>query len=172
MKLSISDEVLAEIGKITVIFGLIEFSLAEIIGRIVTHGGQRHALGTIVTAEMSFKQRMSTLDSVLRLGLGEDHEAVRQFDEIKPLLFDAEQKRNTVVHSAWINDSDAADPHTMFRVKATARARRGLRTDFVKTTLSDLQQTAYTLGSAYSRLCVFESRFHSDPDEEPTEASS
>src|SRR5260370_4239753 len=130
MKINLSDQVLAEIGKIVVIFSLIEQSLSEIIGAIVTVGGRHRALGTVVTADLSFGQRVSTLNSLLLLALPSDHEAVAEFNMLRPILFDAEQKRNAVVHSVWGKSERAADEHTLVRWKVTAKSRRGLRQDF------------------------------------------
>ena len=86
MKINISDEVLVEIGKSTVLFSYIESSLSEIIARIVTVGGRVHELGVIMTAELSFQQRIGTLDSLLLLALGKDSPVVADFNRIKPLL--------------------------------------------------------------------------------------
>ena len=97
MKINISDDVLSEIGKITITFSLIEDSLANIISKVVTVGGRRHELGTIITAELSFRQLVSTLSSLLLFALGKDNEYVAQFERVKPLLFKAEQERNIVV---------------------------------------------------------------------------
>ena len=172
MEINLSDEILVEIGKITVVFGLIEDSLSEIIGRIVTVGGRIRELGIIVTAELSFKQKISVLTSLLRLALEEDNEAIKQFERIKPLLFDAEQKRNVVVHSVWAKDEESADAHGVLRIKSTAKSRRGLRTDFISMSLDDLQQTANALGNAYGQLCVFELRFHSDAGEDHSDGAA
>lgn len=172
MKINISDEILAEIGKITVVFGLIEASLCEIITRIITVGGRVRELGVIVTAELSFKQRVSILTSLLLLALERDSEVIKQCERIKPLLFDAEQKRNAVVHSAWAKDSESVDPHGVIRMKSTAKSRHGLRTDFIARSLDDLRQTTDLLGNAYGQLCVFELQFHSDSGKDRSESDA
>jgi len=162
MQINISNEILAEIGKATVLFGLIESSLGEIIGKIITVGGRRRELGVIVTAELSFKQRVAAVNSLLLLALGKDNEVVAQFDRLKPVLFQAEQERNTVVHSVWAKDAEAVDPHAVIRMKASAKPRQGLRTDFVAMSLKDLQRTTTLLATAYGQLCLFELHFHED----------
>ena len=172
MEINISDEILVEIGKITVVFGLIEHSLSEIIGRIVTVGGRVRELGTIVTAELSFKQRVSVLTSLLLLALEKDNDAIKQFNRLKPLLFDAEQKRNVVVHSVWAKDEESADPHGVLRIKSTAKSRHGLRIDFIAMSLDDLRRITDLLGKAYGQLCVFELQFHSDSAEDRSESDA
>ena len=162
VKISLSDEVLAEIGKITVVFGLIESSLAEIIGRIVTVGGRRRELGMIVTAELSFRQLVAIVDSLLLFALGEDHDVVAEFGRIKPKLFQGEQHRNVVIHSVWANQSGSVDPHAAVRMKATAKQKKGLRADFVEMGLNDLQRITDVLGEAYGQLCLFELHFQEE----------
>jgi hypothetical protein len=170
MQINISNEILAELGKITVLFGLMEASLGEIIGRIITVGGRRRELGVIVTAELAFKQRVSAVNSLLLLALGKDNEVVAQFDRVKPLLFQAEQERNTIVHSVWAKDAEAVDPHAVIRMKATTKPRHGLRTEFVAMSLEDLQQTTALLATAYGELSLFELHFHGDSEDDPSEA--
>jgi hypothetical protein len=167
LRLSLSDEVLAEIGKIAVVFGLIEDSLAKIIGRIITvaAGGHRPELGTIVTAELSFKQRIGMLDSLLLFVLGKDHEVVQQLICLKPELFKAEESRNRVLHSTWANQTDSQDPHGVVRMKSTAKQRWGLRRDWEEMGLEELRQVSDVVGHAYGQLCLFELHFREELDD-------
>jgi hypothetical protein len=158
VKINISDTVLAEIGKIVVTHSLIDASLAQIIGTIVSLRS-RHELGQIVTAELSFKQRVSTLRSLLVFCLKEDHETVVEFDRIKKILHAADVQRNLVVHSVW-GRPDESDPHIMIRIKTTAKEKRGLRTEFVTLGPEDLQKITDQVGKAYGEICVFELQFH------------
>jgi hypothetical protein len=160
MKINISDEVFAEIGKITVVFAYLEYSLAEIIGKIITVGGRVHELGVIVTAELSFKQRISTLDSLLLFALAKDSPCLAEFNRIKPLLFRAEEDRNRVVHSVWGKDSNDPCPHAVIRMKSTAKQKKGLRVDFVPLHLDDLRAISDCIGKTYGELCIFETQFN------------
>jgi len=159
VKINISDEVLAEIGKITIMFSLIENSLAAIIGKIVTVGRLQHELGIIITAELSFRQLISTLSSLLIFALGKDNDYVVQFKRVKPLLFKAEQERNMVVHSVWGAQSGSTEPHAIVRIKATAKHKKGLHIDFVNMKLEDLCRITDLIGEAYKELCLFELHF-------------
>ena len=162
LKINLSDEVLAEIGKITVVFSLIEDSLAQIIGKIVTVGGRPRKLGTIVTAELSFRQLVAILDSLLLFALGKDNEFVAEFARVKPKLFQGEQERNVVVHSVWANQSGSVDPHAIVRMKATAKQKKGLRADFIEMGLQDLRRITDVLGEAFGQLSLFELHFHEE----------
>jgi hypothetical protein len=157
VKINISDTVLAEIGKIVVTHSLIEASLANIIGSIVSLRS-RHELGQIVTAELSFRQRVGTLRSLITFCLGEDHETVLDFDRIKKLLYSADAQRNLIAHSLW-GSPDESDPHTVLRIKTTAKEKRGLRTEFVTLSLEDLHKITDEIGNCYGQLCLFELQF-------------
>ncbi len=166
VKLNLSDEVLTEIGKITVVFSLIEHSLGEIIGKIVTVGGRPRQLGKIVTAELSFRQLVSTLDSLLFFALGKDNECVAQFARVKPLLSQAAQERNVVVHSVWAKQSESADPHLTIRMKTTARQKKGLGEDWVSMDLEGIRRISDVVGNAWAKLCIFELHFQEPEDVE------
>ena len=166
MKINISNEVLAEIGKITITFSLIENSLAEIIGKIVTVGGRRRDLGTIITAELSFRQLVSTLSSLLLFALSKGNDVFSEFERVKPLLFEAEQKRNKVVHSVWGAESGSTKPHAVIRIKTTAKHKKGLQTDFIHMGLEDLCLITDLIGKAYIELCLFEMHFREDDEKD------
>lgn len=166
VKINLSDGVLAEIGKITVVFSLIEYSLAEIIGKIVTVGGRPRQLGKIVTAELSFRQLVSTLDSLLLFAFGKDNEFVAQFARVKPLLSRAEQEHNVVVHSVWGKQSESADPHLTIRMKTTAKQKKGLREDWVSMDLEHTRRITNVVGNAYGELCIFALHFQEPEDVE------
>ena len=147
---------LSEIGKITVAFSYIEHSLAELIGKIVTVGGRPRALGDILTAELSFKQRIGTLESLLLFALGKEHDFTKQFLQAKFFLFKAEQERNLVIHSLWGAANEAEDPNKIVRVKTTAKQKRGLRTDYVSMDLNDLKRITEVLARAVQEACLLE----------------
>jgi hypothetical protein len=163
MKLNVSDTVLAEIGKIVVIHSLSEASLARIISSIISLGTRRE-LGEIVTAELSLRQRVSTLRSLLTFCLGADHEVVVEFDRIKKILYRADAQRNLVAHSIWGRPEDDSDPHSTVRVKTTAKEKTGLRTEFIKLGLLDLQKITEEVADGYREMCLFELRFQKDDD--------
>jgi hypothetical protein len=169
MKINLSDEVLAEIGKISVLFCLVEDSLSEIIGAIVTVGGRRRELGVVVAADLSFGQRITTLRALLLLAFAEDHEVMVEFSQLQALLSQAEQQRNIVVHSVWAKNESSSDPHALIRIKATAKPRKGLRRDFESLDLHGLQAITRTIGNAYAKLALFQ--LHFQPDSEPDEAT-
>lgn len=165
VKLNIDDNTLAEIGKVAVMFSYLEHSLSEIITRVFMIGGCAREIGSIVTAELSFKQRISTLESLL-LQLGKGTSSIAEFNRIKSLLIQAEESRNKVVHSVWAKPCSANSPHTVVRIKTTARQKVGLRIDTVPMEPEDLRAIVGTINKAYVELCVFETQFYENHDPE------
>lgn len=161
-KISISDEILAEIGKITVTFSLIELSLAEIIGKIVTIGNRVHQVGVILTADMSFRHKLTVLNSLLLLAFEKDSPTYVQFTKVEPLLKCVELQRNTVVHSVWGEDVIGESDQVVVRMKWTAKPKQGLRSDFVVTSIEELRRISLHIGEAYAQLCLFELQFHDE----------
>jgi hypothetical protein len=171
MKINISNPVLAEIGKIVVMHSLIDASLANIIGTIVSLR-RRQELGQIVTAELSFRQRIGLLRSLLVFALGGEHATVAEFDRLRTVLYSADAERNRVVHSLWCRPDKTCDPHSMIRIKTTAKESRGLQTEFVSLNLEDLEKISDQIGNAYGQLCVFELQFQTGEDEEEVEGKA
>ncbi len=165
MKINISNDILAEIGKVIVVSTYIEDSLAEIIGRIVIVGGKTHELGLIMTAELSFKQKISILDSLLLLTLGEKSSHVAEFNKIKPLLHNAQEERNIVAHSTWAKQSDTKTTHTVLQMKSTAKQKKGLQIKHTSLDLEALQAISEKIGIAYVELCKFELYFRDENGE-------
>lgn len=168
--ISLSDDILVEIGKITVAFSLIELSLAEIIGRIATIGHRVHQVGVILTADMSFRHKLRVLNSLLLLAFEKDNPVFAQFAEIKPMLEKAEEQRNTVVHSVWGEGTIGESDQVVVRMKWSAKGKQGLHSDSVATSLEELRSISSLVGVAYSQLCLFELQFHDDPEENESES--
>ena len=164
MKLSLSDSVLAEIGKIVVIHGLIDSALAGIVGTIVSLN-RAHQLGQIVTAELSFRQRIGMLRSLLVFVFPDSHEVIADFDRIRKLLYAADDERNRIAHSVWAHPDGDSDPHCSVRIKTTAKEKRGLQVEFVRVEIDDLRKSALIVGEAYAQLSLFDLRFCKDDEQ-------
>lgn len=160
--ISISDEILAEIGKITVTFSLIEQSLAIIIGKIITYGHREHQVGEILTSDMSFRHKLSVLNSLLLLAFNKDNPTYVQFTKIEKLLYQVEQQRNIVVHSVWGEGVVGESDQVVIRMKSTTKSKHGLRSDFFETSIEELRRISSHIGEAYEQLCLFELQFHDE----------
>lgn len=121
------DACAAALGHLVVGFSWLERSLADHIGELAQLSPH---VAPALTAEMSFKQRVAALSSLVRLSphletyntKNESTEAV--WHDITAMLFKAEELRNALVHSEW--SLPARD--LMRRAKTTAKAAKGVRT--------------------------------------------
>lgn len=86
------------IGRICMAFQRLEELVSNEIGRLISDDGQ---LGTVITAELSFRNRVGLLCSLYlyRLQLTERPEALKT---LLAKLQRAEERRNTILHSYWI----------------------------------------------------------------------
>lgn len=159
IKVNIPRDVFEEIGKIAVLFSFIEHSLAEMITSAGTLGQRRREIGSIITAEMSFRQRLAALSSILRFAIDDDHGARREFDELQKQLTRAEEQRNVVIHSVWARPDPILNPAAVVRMKTTAKASSGLKHQHEVLTLEELKAITSVVSSAYERLVMFEWRF-------------
>lgn len=161
---NISDEVFVEIGKVIVLHNLIEESVSEIVIAILEAGGLPRSLGMILTCELSFKQRIGVLESLLIEIVPRATDIRSRFKVIRPRLFKAEEVRNQIAHSLWGapigNDSLAA-----IRIKHTAKAGKGLISVFLPLTLNELQKYTTSMEETYRITSLFELGFRKDADE-------
>lgn len=104
-------------------------------------------LGQIVTAELSFRQKINLLSSIYRDKLNNSTE-LAELDRVLAQAAQAEQKRNIVVHSVW---TAYAAKETVARIKATAKRRsKGLKLEIKNMSVEDLEDVAnYIANVAY-----------------------
>jgi hypothetical protein len=96
-------------------------------------------LGQIVTAELSFRQKIDLLSSIYRDKRNSPSE-LAELDEVLSRLAQAEQKRNIVVHSLW---TSYAEDQTIARIKSTAkRKNKGLKLEIESKSVEDLENIA------------------------------
>ena len=92
--------------------------MSEQIGRLVSDDVR---LGTIITAELSFRNRIGLLCSLYlyRRELAERPESLKG---LLSKLHQAEESRNTVFHSYWVKSPECGK---LTRYKYTAKSRKG-----------------------------------------------
>jgi len=96
-------------------------------------------LGQIVTAELSFRQKIDLLSSIYRDKLDKPNE-LAELNEVLARVAEAEQKRNTIVHSVW---TAYAVDGTPARIKATAKRKsKGLKMKIESVSVKDLEYIA------------------------------
>ena len=118
--MAISDEHSLAIGRISVAFAELESWVSSFVWALI--GPEQH-VGQMVTAEMSFSRKLDLLSSLFKFRSKNQQE----LDDLKSLIIrisELEQKRNTVLHSLWLRQSD--NPLEVTRFKITAKRKNGL----------------------------------------------
>jgi len=148
---SISDDHCLAIGRITVAFAELESWLSSFIWSLIGPFSEQH-VGQMVTAEMSFRQKLDLLVSLFQYRCKD----TQKRDELKALvarLSELEQQRNTVQHSLWIRQT--SDPGEATRLKITAKRKHGLSHAKEVLTSQPLESLAQELNAAVSDLSSF-----------------
>jgi hypothetical protein len=137
--ISVPDEYLARIGKISVAWGTLESVVDLALAKL---GGFRmqDPRGAIVTAHMTWPLKMDILESLVN-ALADEHPRLKQYSKVKPLLKRAQEGRNSVSHGSWGYEDGKA-----YKARATARGRLKASVDPI--TLGMLDSIVNDIGSA------------------------
>lgn len=112
------EDGMARLGECIVQFQRIEDSIAVCISAMV---GRSRKVGEILTAEMSFRARVSTFGALFAHTLKSDA-LPEDIAELISRLHWAEQQRNTLVHSLW--DASESNPDSVRREKRSIRKNK------------------------------------------------
>ena len=140
---AVSDDFLAEIGRITAHFALLERDMIELVHNLL---GLKPRLARAITSELSFRGLQQLAASLLR---EQQPEKVEQFEKILNRSSKAEEKRNSIQHSLWGSGQFRKDGTPLvIRTKFTAKQRKGL--NFVREEMSvqDLRKIAHEISIA------------------------
>lgn len=114
-------------------------------------------LGQIVTAQLSFRQKIDLLSSICEDKLNNPDELAK-LDKVLSRVARAEQERNTIVHSVW---TAYALNETTARIKATARRKtKGLKIKIENVSVRDLENIADNIARAAYDLQTLVIRFY------------
>ena len=141
--LPIGVESLVAIGAITASFAYLDSQLAFAIWLLV---GSDQRLGQIITAELSFSQKVGLLSSVYRYR--NDNRTTAEFEKLLKNLGKAEKDRNKVTHSVWARGGRQG----VTRIKTTAKRKSGLKFVFEKMSLEDLGEIAEFIGEVANEV--------------------
>jgi len=140
---AVSSEFLAEIGRITVHFAILERDLTEL-----THGllGLPERAARTITSELSFRGLQNLVASLVK----EKHPAMAsQFKDLLKLIASCEAKRNQISHSLWgAALTQSKDKRKVVRTKYSAKQQRGLMFQREEMTVEDLWAIASEISIA------------------------
>jgi hypothetical protein len=133
--LPVPDDVLRAIGDVTVSFAALEDAVQSFVRSMLA---EHQRVGQIITAELPFKGSRALASSLYLERHGEDDD----YAALRRLLRRAEgmeERRNQIIHSVWA----AGDkPHTVTRIKMTAKERRGAHFAFSEMSATDIEAIA------------------------------
>lgn len=194
-ELELNDEHLISLGKITVNFATLEQVMSMFIWSIIElepsvcglrsrtakigaepmvefyisarYGIDKslgNKLGQIITAELSFRQKVDLLSSLYKNKRNNSTE-LAELDALLSRVAQAEQERNTAVHSFWI-PCTIDGREIVARIKPTAKRKtKGMNLRFKSVSVKDLEdvakyiaEVAYDVQSLLVRFCESEYR--------------
>lgn len=119
---ALSNEALAEIGRITANFSLLELHMLKLIYYLM---GSHEEISLIVSTELSFSNLQALAMSLIIEHAEKARVSNNSKEKLKEILksvSSAEQKRNTISHSAYGSKSE----NEIVRTKYTSKRKNGL----------------------------------------------
>lgn len=130
----ISDEILAELGKTIVLQSDIDRSVTHFAGVFLVADKEK---ADIALSELSFKNKLSILSSLVNRLFARHRELCERFSDIRKRLERFEDFRNRVAHSYW-GASESNEPHVAVREKTTSKLRKGLVYEREQVSITDI----------------------------------
>ena len=141
MTLTVSNDILCEIGRIAVYQSHIEGQMALFIRELLYLD---EAKGNLITFKLRFWGLMDLLGSLLNTEFGAKNEHVQRFEKFRKDMDKIVPERNNCVHSMWgFGPTLKSDSAT--RVKVVKGASKGAVLESVPVTLSELQDISKAL---------------------------
>jgi hypothetical protein len=136
---NLKDPYLTKIGDVVVSFALLELHLQTLATSLIN---EHQRVGQIICAELSLKNLRALISSLYLDRHGKDD----HYDNVKDILSRVggiEDIRNGIVHSIW---AGSGEDH-IHRIKMTAKQKNGLKFNFEKVSLDDLQNVINDINS-------------------------
>ena len=148
--MSLTDEHFRALGRITVDFSTLEFVLAGLLAELIAPD---RAIGQILASQLSFS-KLVTAVGALFLHRASDGPDTQRLADILKRAAEAEFKRNTAIHSAYLITA-GAPTDIVTRVKVKTKREKGLSHDAQDMTPTDLNQIADEINSVVKDLARF-----------------
>lgn len=133
------EDYLIAIGNVTVVWGHLE-AIADLAINKFAGNQNLDWRCTILTAHMSWPQKMDVLESLVD-GLRSEYPHLSRFDAVKRLLRKAQEGRNRIAHGQWGYNEGTA-------TKARATARGKLLTSIDPISVETINAIARDIGRA------------------------
>jgi hypothetical protein len=128
--INVPEPYLTTIGKVTVVWGVLESVVDLSIWRLAGFKQTDHR-SAIVTAHMTWPLKMDVIEA-LAVAVTPDHPQFGAFGSVRPLLKKAQEGRNRIAHGQW-----GYVDGKVIKARATARGR--LRAQIIPITLDEIE---------------------------------
>lgn len=132
MSTALSEEPLAEIGRVTVQFALLEYHVRELVHWLLDRPPN---VAAVITSELSFRALYQLASALIK---EQSPELSADFKEVLKSIVKAESRRNQIVHSLW----GSLGPNLVMRTKYSAKVARGLQHSREEMTIADLYRSS------------------------------
>lgn len=154
------------VGEVVIGFGSLEFFLEAGIWQLLAgNDSQARRLAEAITAEMSFDRKVHAFSSLYKLRVPCESDDP-QFNSLIKSLFSIQDKRNGIVHAAWTYSEVL---QTFTRMKASAKAKQGLRRRIHRMTPRQLEEVRVGIAKVGDKLARFIMERIQDRTWEPTD---
>lgn len=151
---AVPKDIRAEIGSIVIFQGSIEYELRGCVSYLL---GVNADAVEMISAELSYRQLMALLSSLVIQRIGKDSELYKEFSQVAAKLDEFEAFRNRVAHSHWSHSlDDMSSQNQAARHKSTSKRGKGLERTIEEVTLPELQmalkKATFYFGHFFTRV--------------------
>ncbi|MCJ7778180.1 MAG: hypothetical protein MUP16_07700 [Sedimentisphaerales bacterium] len=145
----LDKQLLEPLGKITANFSFLEDVLSSCIVKLLFgNDSEEQIKGRIITAELSFRQKINLFCSLYKRLPQKDNNVIEQ---LRKELSDVEEKRNRITHSFLISVSDGTKAQDM-RIKYSAKGKKGFTIDYEEISPDNLNKIAGEIAQITGKL--------------------
>jgi len=118
--------------------------------------GKDQRIGQTITAQLSFSKLLVLVDTLFRHCTSDDA-LIKDLNQILAQAADCEQRRNRVIHSAYLQMSDEPNAQ-IIRYKITTKLKKGLAYQWEQISIDELLDLATDLHQTTEVLAAFIAR--------------
>ena len=111
-------------------------------------------IGLIITSKLTFDQRLAVFDALVR-GKTSDAALIASHEALLSRLTALKDKRNSIVHAAWIQRKDGLDAPLRYRYTARLKMKKGAVEDVEKTSPQEIHEIFEECEVAFNQACAF-----------------
>ena len=140
------DRFLAALGLVSANYQVLEKYVEFFVWTLI---GQEQEIGQVLTSQMSFGRLCDTLCSLFRCRV-QNLEMIEELESTIKKAAQAEERRNTVIHSSWCGLESTDLP--IIRFKITSKRRTGLKHTYQSMNPDDLREMALFIKEVVEEL--------------------